>query len=121
MTVEGQIAEHRKYTDPDHKSRIQVFDPHGNYLEEWTHINPLSLAVFGDRIYASHDMGDLLVLDAATGEELERHEKLAIYIHQMAIDQHGDIYTATVYPDHAGRKRGPEGPSHHRWTRDAAG
>ena len=118
MTVEGQIAEQRKHTAPERRSRIQVFDPHGNYLEEWTHINPLSLAVYGDRTYASHDMGDLLVLDAVSGEELERHEKLAIYIHQMAVDQQGDIYTATVYPDHAGQKRGPEGPSHHRWTRD---
>jgi hypothetical protein len=57
------------------------------------------------------------VLDAHTFEELERHDGLAIYIHQMAVDQHGDFYTATVYPEHAGAPRGREGPSHHRWTR----
>ncbi len=121
MTVEGQIAEERKTSDPDRPSRIQIFDADGNYLEEWTHILPLSIAVYGDRIYASDQFHNLLVLDAATGEELERHNDLAIYIHQFAMDSHGDFYTATVYPEHAGEKRGPEGPSHHRWTREAAG
>jgi hypothetical protein len=120
MTVEGQIAEERKTTDPDRKSRVQVFDSQGNYLEEWTHIMPLSIAVYGDRIYASDQMHDLVVLDASTFEVIERHENLAIYIHQMALDSHGDIYTATVYPEHAGESRGPDGPSHNHWTRDAA-
>jgi peptidylamidoglycolate lyase len=120
MTVEGQIAEERKTTDPDRPSRVQVFDSEGNFLEEWTHIMPLSIAVYGDRIYASDKMHDLVVLDATTFEEIERHENLAIYIHQMALDSHGDIYTATVYPEHVGQARGPEGPSHNHWTRDAA-
>ena len=120
MTVPGQIAEHRKIDDPSRQSRIQVFDPEGNFLEEWTHITPLSLAVYGDRIYASDEYHDLVVLDASTLKELERHKNLAIYIHQMAMDQHGDFYTATVYPEHAGAKRGREGPSHHRWTREPA-
>lgn len=119
MTVEGQIAEERKTIDPGRASRVQVFDADGNFIEEWTHIFPLSIAVYGDRIYASDEMHDLVVFDAATGEELERHENLAIYLHQFALDKHGDIYTATVYPEHVGEKRGREGPSHHRWTRDA--
>lgn len=119
MTVPGQIAEERWKIDSNRPSRIQIFDADGNYIEEWTHIMPLSIAVYGDKIYASNEMHDLLVLDAATGEELERHENLAIYLHQFALDQNGDIYTATVYPEHAGEKRGPEGPCHHRWTRDA--
>jgi len=46
-------------------------------------------------------------------------ENIAIYIHQLAMDAHGDLYTASVYPEHAGEKRGPEGPSHRRWTREA--
>jgi hypothetical protein len=120
MTVPGQIAEHRKVDDPRRKSRIQAFDPDGNFLEQWTHITPLSLAVYGDRIYASDEYHDLVVLDAATFEELERHQNLAIYIHQMAMDQNGDFYTATVYPEHVGAPRGREGPSHHRWTREPA-
>lgn len=118
MTIPGQIAEERYHTDPNRKSRIQIFDPDGNYIEEWTHIVPLSLAIYGDKIYASSDMHDLVVIDVNTGEELERHPNLAIYIHQMAMDKHGDIYTATVYPEHAGQSRGPDGPSHKRWTRD---
>jgi DNA-binding beta-propeller fold protein YncE len=120
MTVDGQIAEHRKVKDPNRKGRIQVFDPDGAFLEEWTHIKPLSIAVYGDRIYASDELHDLVVLDATTFQELERHKNLAIYIHQMAMDQHGDIYVATVYPEHAGGARGPLGPSHHRWTREPA-
>ena len=118
MTVPGQIAEERWENDPDRKSRIQVFDPDGNFIEEWHHINPLTVAVYGNRLYASDNMSDLVVYDATTGEQLERHDKLAIYIHQMAVDQHGDIYTATVYPEHAGEPRGPKGPCNRRWTRD---
>lgn len=118
VTVEGQIAEHRKIVDPARKSRIQVFDPEGKFLEEWTHITPLSIAVYDERIYASDRFHDLVVLDANTFKEIERHEKLAIYIHQLALDSHGDFYTATVYPESAGEKRGREGPSHHRWTRE---
>ena len=120
MTVPGQIAEERWHTDPDRKSRIQIFDADGEYLEEWTHIVPLSLCISGNRLYASNNMHDLVVMDATTGEEIERLSDLAIYIHQMAVDKNGDIYTATVYPEHVGEKRGAEGPSHRRWTRDAA-
>jgi len=56
-----------------------------------------------------------------TGEVLQRVDDIAIYIHQLAMDAHGDLYTASVYPEHAGAKRGVEGPSHRRWSRDAAG
>ena len=96
MTVPGQIAEHRRTTTPGRQGRIQVFDPQGAFLEEWTHIKPLSIAVYGERIYASDELHDLVVLDAASFEEIERHRNLAVYIHQMALDAHGDIYVATV-------------------------
>lgn len=118
MTVPGQIAEHRNKSEPGCQSRIQILDPDGNYMEEWTHVSPLSIAVYGDHIYASDRMSNLAILDAATGEQVDRVENIAIYIHQLAMDAHGDLYTACVYPDHAGEKRGREGPSHHRWTRD---
>ena len=118
MTVPGQIAPKRFHTTPGRQSRIQVFDPEGAYLEEWTHIKPLSLATRGDRIYASDELRNLVVLDGTTFQEIERHKDLAIYIHQMAVDAHGDFYVATVYPEHAGAARGPTGPSHNRWTRD---
>ena len=91
----------------------------GNYIDEWTHVTPLSLASYGTRIYASDKMSNLAILDEDSGEVLERVENIAIYIHQMAMDAHGDLYTASVYPEHAGALRGPTGPSHRRWSRAA--
>ena len=120
MTIPGQIVDYRHDRAPDCQGRIQVLDADGNYLEEWTHIMPLSIAVYGNRIYASDKMRNLAILDDQTGDVLERVDSLAIYIHQMAMSPDGDIYTASVYPEHAGEKRGPEGPSHHRWSRNLA-
>ena len=117
VTAAGQIAEERGERTPECVSRIQVLDADGNYLEEWTHVSPLSIAVYGERVYASDKMRSLAVLDAATGKELERIEEIAVYIHQMAMSPDGDIYVASVYPEHAGEKRGIHGPSHRRWTR----
>jgi len=119
MTVPGQIAAHRTLKDPNCRSRIQRLDPDGNYIDEWTHIAPLSIAVYRKRIYASDKMRNLAILDEDTGAVLQRVDDIAIYIHQLAMDAHGDLYTASVYPEHAGMKRGPDGPSHRRWTRDA--
>ena len=118
MTVPGQLADYRHTSDPGCYSRIQILDPEGEYIDEWKHISPLSIAVYGDHVYASDKMSNLAILDAATGEQVDRVENIAIYIHQLAMDAHGDLYTASVYPEHAGEKRGPEGPSHHRWTRE---
>jgi hypothetical protein len=117
MTVPGQIDPARTRVEPGARHRIQRLDPDGGYLDEWTHILPLSLATYGNRIYASHEMSHLAILDEETGEVLERVDDLAIYIHQLAMDAHGDLYTASVYPEHAGEKRGVEGPSHRRWRR----
>lgn len=121
MTVPGQIAEHRARPDADCKHRIQRFDPDGNYIDEWTHILPLSLATYGDRIYASDRMSNLAILDDETGRVDDRVDNIAIYIHQLAMDSYGDLYTASVYPEHAGEARGPSGPSHRRWTRTDSG
>jgi len=117
--VPGQIAPHRHEPIPGCQHRIQRLDADGHYIDEWTHIMPLSLATYGNRIYASDRMSNLAVLDEDTGAVLERVENIAIYIHQLAMDAHGDLYTASVYPEHAGEKRGAEGPSHRRWTRTA--
>lgn len=116
MTVPGQIAPHRLKADDDCVHRIQRLTPDGDYIDEWTHIMPLSLATYGNRIYASDRMSNLAVLDEETGEVLQRVDNIAIYIHQLAMDQHGDLYTASVYPEHAGEQRGPSGPCHKRWT-----
>jgi DNA-binding beta-propeller fold protein YncE len=117
MTVPNQIAEHRYHPEEGCYSRIQVLDAEGNFLEEWTHITPLSIAVYGDYVYASDKMSNLAILEAATGKVIDRVDSIAIYIHQLAVDAHGDLYTASVYPEHAKEKRGREGPSHRRWTR----
>ena len=117
MTVPGQIAEHRTRVNSDAQSRIQRLDPEGKYIDEWTHILPLSLATYGRQIYASDKMSNLAILDEDTGKVLQRVDDIAIYIHQLAMDSNGDLYTASVYPEHAGEKRGVEGPSHRRWTR----
>jgi peptidylamidoglycolate lyase len=118
MTVPGQIADHRNHPDPDGEHRIQILDPDGNYIDEWTHIMPLSIATYGEHIYASDKMSNLAILNNK-GEVLDRVDNIAIYIHQLAMDPNGDLYTASVYPEHAGEKRGREGPSHRRWTREA--
>ncbi len=118
MTVPGQIAPHRTRATPGCKPRIQRLDPDGAYIDEWTHIAPLSIATYGKQIYASDKMSNLAILDEETGVVLQRVDDIAIYIHQLAMDTHGDLYTASVYPEHAGAKRGVEGPSHRRWTRN---
>lgn len=120
MTVPGQIADHRTRPSPGCRHRIQRLDRDGAYLDEWTHISPLSIATYGNRIYASDKMRNLAILDEESGAVLQRVDNLAIYIHQLAMDAHGDLYTASVYPEHAGEKRGIDGPSHRRWTRGAA-
>jgi hypothetical protein len=119
MTVRGQIAEHRTKPIPGCRHRIQRLDADGKYIDEWTHITPLSLARYGDHVYASDKASHLAILDERDGAVQERVENVAIYIHQLALDAHGDLYAASVYPEHAGAKRGPQGPSHRRWTRDA--
>jgi len=115
MTLPGQIESHRTIPEEGCQHRIQVLSAQGDYLEEWTHITPLSIATYSDKIYASDKMSDLVVLNEQ-GEIQQRVENLAIYIHQLAMDAKGDLYTASVYPEHAGEKRGPSGPSHRRWT-----
>ena len=117
VTKPGQIAEARTVREEGCVSRIQILDAQGEYLTEWTHVSPLSIAVYGERIYASDQMRNIAVLDAATGLEIDRLENLAVYIHQMAMAPNGDIYVASVYPEHAGEKRGIHGPSHRRWAR----
>ena len=116
MTLPGQIAEHRTRVAEGCQHRIQRLDPEGNYIDEWTHIAPLSIVTYGNKVFASDKMSNLAILDEDTGEVIKRVDDIAIYIHQLAMDSHGDLYTASVYPEHAREKRGVEGPSHRRWT-----
>jgi hypothetical protein len=116
MTVPGQIEPRRTQAEEGCQHRIQRFTPDGEYIDEWTHIMPLSLAAYDKQIYASDKMSNLAILDEETGDVIKRVDNLAIYIHQLAMDSHGDLYTASVYPEHAGELRGPLGPSHRRWS-----
>ncbi|MBA58035.1 MAG: hypothetical protein CMQ40_02565 [Gammaproteobacteria bacterium] len=117
MTVPGQIAEERIQPEKNAFHRIQRLSSQGEYIDEWTHITPLSLATYDKRIYASDKMSDLVIVDEDTGDIIERVEKISVYIHQLAMDREGDLYVASVYPEHAGEKRGKDGPSHRRWFR----
>ena len=117
MTMPGQIAEERIQPEKNAFHRIQRLSPQGEYIDEWTHITPLSLATYDNRIYASDKMSDLVIVDEDTGTIIERVEKISVYIHQLAMDKDGDLYVASVYPEHAGEKRGKDGPSHRRWFR----
>jgi hypothetical protein len=83
---------------------------------------PLSVAVYGDRVYlgvtgTARGRQDLVIVDANTGEVVGRISSANVYVHQMAMDPNGDIYVASVYPEHGGEERGIEGPSFVRWAR----
>lgn len=105
MTLPGQIEPHRTQPEEGCVHRIQILDAHGCYIDEWAHVTPLSIATYGDKIYSSDKMSNLLVLNE-DGEVLSRVDDIAIYIHQLAVDARGDLYTASVYPEHAGELRG---------------
>lgn len=125
VTAPGQIAQERFARIPGCTSRVDIFSQDGKYLGVWPVVkSPLSIAAYGNRIYASEAGGrgsqDLLIVDAATDTVVNTVKNAAIYVHQMALDERsGDIYVASVYPEHAGQKRGREGPSHQRWTQRA--
>ena len=55
-------------------------------------------------------------LDGETKQMIERLENVSVYVHQMAMDGQGDIYIASVYPEHGGEARGIAGPSFLRWS-----
>jgi hypothetical protein len=83
---------------------------------------PLSVAVYGDRIYFGHTGSrpgrqHISIVDAETKRIVQRLEDVSIYVHQMAMDANGDIYIASVYPEHGGEARGIEGPSFLRCTK----
>ena len=127
VTVPGQIAEERLRPIPGCRSRFDVFGQDGTYEGPWTVVEgalTLSIAAYGDRIYAGttgaeRGRQDVVIVDAETDREIERIESADVYVHQMAFDPStGDIFVASVYPEHGARERGPAGPSFVRWTRD---
>ena len=126
VTVPGQIAEERMRPNPNCQSRFDVFTQDGDYVGPWDAVPepglPLSVATYGDRLYASVSSAtrgrqDLLIVDAEINQVVDRISEANVYVHQSAMDQNGDIYVASVYPEHGGEARGIEGPSFVRWAR----
>ena len=127
VTAPGQIAAERLPPIPGCRSRFDVFHQNGSYEGPWAVVEgalTLSIAAYGNRIYAGttgaeRGRQDVVVVDAETDRVVDRIASANVYVHQMALDAAtGDIYVASVYPEHGGRLRGPEGPSFVRWTRD---
>ncbi len=124
VTAPGQIAPERLQPMPNCRSRFDVFTAEGDYVGPYEPVPdpglPLSVATYGDRVYLSvtgSEQGrqDLLIVDAETGSIVERLVGANVYVHQMAMDSHGDIYVASVHPEHGGQARGAAGPSFVRW------
>jgi DNA-binding beta-propeller fold protein YncE len=125
VTAPGQIAPERLKPLPGCKSRYDIFNQDGSYVGPWAIVGgnlPLSIAAVGDRIYAGttgEEKGrqDLVIVDARTDTIVGMIRSADVYVHQMALDERtGDIYVASVYPEHGGEKRGSEGPSFRRFT-----
>ena len=126
VPVPGQIAPERLQTMPNCRGRFDVFTAEGEYVGIYEPVPepglPLSVAVYGDRVYlgvtgTARGRQDLVIVDANTGEVVDRISSANVYVHQMAMDPNGDIYVASVYPEHGGEERGIEGPSFVRWAR----
>ena len=120
----GQLHEERSERIEGCESRVDMLDLDGNYLGRWPVVkSPLTVFTFGDQIFAS-DAGDqrgrqnLLIVNARTDEISDVITNANVYVHQATVDQRtGDIYVASVYPEHGGEPRGIRGPSNRRWTR----
>jgi len=126
VTVRGQIAEERLQPIPGCTSRFDVFNQDGSYEGPWSVVGgtlTLSIAAYGNRIFAGttgseRGRQDLVIVNAETDTVVDIIRSADVYVHQMALDPtSGDIYVASVYPEHGGESRGPEGPSFVRWTR----
>lgn len=125
VTAPGQIAPERHVPIPNCRSRFDVFDKDGAYVGPWPAVGgslPLSIAVYGNRIFAgttgeARGRQDLVIVDSATDGVVAIIKSADVYVHQMALDPTtGDIYVASVYPEHGGEERGPAGPSFRRFT-----
>jgi len=126
VTVPGQIAPQRLEPMPNCRGRFDVFTAEGEYVGIYEPVPepglPLSVAVYGNRVYLSvtgsqRGRQDLVIVDGETNQVVDRITSANVYVHQMAMGEGGDIYIASVYPEHGGEVRGIEGPSFVRWAR----
>ena len=120
----GQISDERMRPLPGCEGRISILDLDGNYQGRWPVVpSSLSVSAFGDQIFVS-ERGDqegrqnLLIVNARMDEITDVITNANVYVHQAALDKStGDIYVASVYPEHGGEQRGIAGPSNRRWAR----
>ena len=132
VTVRNQISPERWERHPECEHHFDLFTQEGEYIRPYlpksqTPGFALSAAVYGNRVYlgtGNANFGsrtrraDIVVVDAETDQIVDRIERVTVYVHQMAMDSHGDVYVASVYPEHGGEPRGIEGPSFVRWKRE---
>ena len=109
--VPGQIGAYLTKPIPNCKNRLQVLDKDGKHVAFWpTQHDPLSITVVGERVYVGQFGGkNVEVLDATSGKLIETIEGASVsHGHQVAVDPaSGDVFVASVYPEHGGVKRGP--------------
>ena len=126
MTKPGQIAPERLQPIAGCQSRFDIFTAEGDYVGIFEPVPnpglPLSVAVYDNLIYlsvtgAERGRQDVVIVDANSNQVVDRISSANVYVHQSAKDSHGDIYAASVYPEHGGESRGIEGPSFRRWSR----
>jgi DNA-binding beta-propeller fold protein YncE len=88
-----------------HNNRIQIFDPEGTYLTEWTGFElPSDIFIDKDRtVYITELMPRLSILDIEgnvlarlDNEGTTKEDPLFVTLHSAVVDSRGDVYVAEV-------------------------
>ena len=94
-----------------HNNRIQIFDPDGNYLTEWTGLDlPTNIRIDKDQTVYITELHPRLSIYDIDGNLLTRidnegrikEDPLFVALHHSAVDSRGDIYVAEVMGIHQG-------------------
>jgi DNA-binding beta-propeller fold protein YncE len=94
-----------------HNDRIQIFDSQGKFLTQWTDVS-LPTDIFIDKdetVYVSEITPRISIFNidgkllARWGNEgRDKDNPLFVTLHSVAVDSHGDMYTAEVMGIHQG-------------------
>jgi hypothetical protein len=106
-------------------SRIQIFNSHGELLNQWTGLNRpndlyidqegvVYVAESSQQVSIFHPTGDLIVCFGSRGQGIE-DTALFMVPHTIAVDSHGDIYVGECALTAFGIDRGPR--SIHKFVR----
>lgn len=108
-------SENRIWVTDRENSRIQIFEPNGEFITEWTDlIRPTDLCIDDGIVFVSELCRRLSVF-TIDGEVLtrwgnEQHaedDPLFVAPHTVAVDSHGNLYVGEVSYTHANTDRGP--------------